>query len=222
MIAYQNKGWRLCPTLIKFTDHGEAREEYVLDTTWHEEFAAKWDHLVITETVDVVHTEEQTKRFGDIQNMPEDFKEVYAIYVENGSVTDVQLPTEHSFNTIIARVNSSLNQLALTDIEIELLTAQAALSEQGKLLVDTQLALTDQEINLMVAEATLTEQGELLTETQLALTDQEISSMVTEAALLEQGELLTQTQLALTDQEISNFEMALRLEAIEKNLTGGE
>lgn len=118
MIAYKNGQWRLCPYLIKYTQYEVQQEAYALDKNWWLDFASHWGHTVINEVIDVVATDEQLQRYNQIRDMPDDFGNVYAEYVQTGSLPDADtLPATHNFNLIINTHKEQTNSDYLIDLD---------------------------------------------------------------------------------------------------------
>ena len=87
LIFYKN-GWRLCNEKVKYIQHGEEIEQYVMSEghDWWVDFEKKWEHTDIVEFIPVVPTEEQLGRFEEINqlNIPEGFGAELGDYVESG------------------------------------------------------------------------------------------------------------------------------------------
>ena len=91
LIFYKN-GWRLCSEKVKYKQHGEEIEQYVMSEghDWWVDFEEKWKHTEIIEFIPVEPTEEQLNRFEEINqlNIPEGFCAELGAYVEFGIFPD--------------------------------------------------------------------------------------------------------------------------------------
>ena len=87
LIFYKN-GWRLCSEKVKYKQHGEEIEQYVMSEghDWWVGFEEKWEHTDIIEFIEVEPTQEQLSRFEEVAqfNIPEGFSGELSDYVENG------------------------------------------------------------------------------------------------------------------------------------------
>lgn len=87
LIFYKN-GWRLCSEKVKYKQHGEEIEQYVMSEghDWWVDFEEKWKHTEIIEFIPVEPTQEQTDRIEEINqlNVPDGFGSVVEDYVKEG------------------------------------------------------------------------------------------------------------------------------------------
>lgn len=87
LIFYKN-GWRLCNEKVKYIQHGEEIEQYVMSEghDWWVDFEGKWEHTEIIEFIPVEPTGEQLGRFEEVVqlNVPEGFGAELGSYVEFG------------------------------------------------------------------------------------------------------------------------------------------
>lgn len=154
MIYRKNGRWELANFLVKYTDNGEAREEYVESPDYLQAFADRWDHLVIDEIIEVEPTEEQIARFNTIANFPEDFKDVYAQYVLEGLFVESSMSANHPFKAIQIVAESEIATNINTELAMGLLMAQSEISELKIANLDSNNMITE----LLVEVMTLREQ----------------------------------------------------------------
>ena len=87
LIFYKN-GWRLCSEKVKYKQHGEEIEQYVMSEghDWWVDFEEKWKHTEIIEFTPVKATNEQLERFNEVNqlNIHEGFGSELSNYVKDG------------------------------------------------------------------------------------------------------------------------------------------
>lgn len=128
-MIYRNNGrWELAKFLVKYSDRGYAREDYVDSPLYLQAFANRWDHVVINEITEVEPTEEQIARFNKISGFPEDFKDVYAQYVLDGTFIESSMPANHPFKAIQMAVETEISTNVNTQLALELVATQMELA----------------------------------------------------------------------------------------------
>ena len=92
LIFWKKGKWHLCNEKVKYTQHGEEIEQYVMSEghDWWVDFEEKWEHTEIIEFTPVEPTEEQLGRFEEViqLNIPEGFGELVEHYVVDGMFPD--------------------------------------------------------------------------------------------------------------------------------------
>ena len=88
LIFWKNGKWHLCSEKIKYIQHGEEIEQYVMSEghDWWVDFEGKWEHTEIVELIPVGPTEVQLSRFEEVVqlNILEGFGGELSGYVEFG------------------------------------------------------------------------------------------------------------------------------------------
>lgn len=92
MIFYKKGRWNLCTERVKYIQHGEEIEQYVMSEghDWWIDFEEKWEHTEIIDFTPVLPSEEQKSRFEEViqLNLPEGFGAELGEYVEFGTFPD--------------------------------------------------------------------------------------------------------------------------------------
>lgn len=87
MLIKKGSRFELYPHKVKYIQHGKEIEQWALpNKEWWIDFANKWEHTEIVEFIEVELTEEQLKRFEEINqyNISEAFASACIDYILNG------------------------------------------------------------------------------------------------------------------------------------------
>lgn len=137
MLYRKNNEWHLCTHRVIYTQHEQQQETYTYDLTWWERFVALWSHTTINAIEELVFTEEQIIRYEQIKHLPEDFDDVYSIYVMHGEIpVDTNIPPTHPFKIVLLTQENAL--LTTSVIEMSFLAAmqQQEIAEQNSAIME--------------------------------------------------------------------------------------
>lgn len=127
MLYRENGKWALCGVMIQSDFGGVKQSTPAKDRKWHDDFASKWTEYKVISAEPIVWTDEQRARFAEVENMPEDFGDIYAEYVQFGTLESAQkLEDTHSFRVLLLRKsNASLTDYVL-DMDLRMMMLESA------------------------------------------------------------------------------------------------